>query len=366
MRRVITIILSIICLTLPLHADGVGEWVKKKHDFGTIKEEDGTVTCQMKMINTGDSAMRITGVRPTCGCTASSYTQNDIAPGDTATITLTYDPQGRPGRFEKEAIVSTNTSPRRSRVTIIGNVIGSPATINKQFPVSVGALKLETRIIMCGDILKGKSRTHFIGLYNQSEDTLKAEFSDVPKHLQVNLVPSLVPPGEQATITVTFHSDRINEWGLSNHSFTMETLPASGLSTNAVAGIGSIETSATIVENFLNMTEEEKTKAPTASLSTDRVIIEGMNRRQSSASGTFTITNDGKSPLLIRRIYSLDPKISISCKKNKVKPGKSVEVKISVNPSDIAGEILNTSLTVITNDPRKSRQEVRIVGEIQK
>lgn len=366
MRRAITIILSIICLSLPLHADGVGEWVKKKHNFGTIKEEDGKVTCQMKMINIGDSAMRITGVRPTCGCTASSYTLSDIAPGDTATITLTYDPQGRPGRFEKEAIVSTNASPRRSRVSIIGNVIGSPATINKQYPISVGALKLETRIIMCGDILKGKSRTHFIGLYNQSYDTLKAVFSNVPKHLQVNMVPALVPPGEQATITVTFHSDRIDEWGFTNHSFTMETLPASGHSANAVAGIGNIETTASIVENFLKMNDEDKAKAPIVVLSTDRVIIEGMNRQQSSASGSFTISNIGKSPLHIRRIYSRDPKISISCKKNKVKPGKSVDVKITVNPSDIAGEILNTTLTVITNDPHNSLQEVRIVGEIQK
>lgn len=367
MKRYIAILFSLISMYSLIHAEGgVGQWIQKKHNFGTIREEDGKVSCEMKLVNVGDSAMRITNVRPTCGCTASSYTISDIAPGDTGIVTLIYDPKGRPGRFDKDAEVTTNASPRRTRIYIEGNVIGSPATIREQYPVSVGALKLDSRIIPFGDILKGRSRTNFLSVYNQSEDTLKAEFSGVPGHMQVHIVPPLVPPGEQATITVTLHTDRINDWGLSQHSFTMETLPATGTSSDAVAGINNIETSATIVEDFFSMSEDDKAKAPVARLSSDRVMIEGLNREKTQVSGTFTITNTGKSPLLIRRIYSLDPAVAISYPKQKLKPGKSEKITITITPSEIAGDILNTSLTVITNDPNNSRQEVRIVGEIVK
>lgn len=357
--------LLVVSVSAFCHAEGVATWLRTTYDFGTFKEELGKVSCEIKMVNTGDDDMHITKVRPTCGCTASAYTLGTIAPGDTATVTLTYNPFGRPGRFDKDVYVYTDGTPERSVLTIKGNVIGSPETINEKYPVSVGALKLNGRIIPFGEITKGKSRTQFLNVYNQSDDTLKAVFSDVPNHIQVDMVPSVVAPGEQATVTVTYHSGKNEEWGLAQDHFTMETLPASGVSQNPVAGIGKIETTAILLENFSRLSEKEKANAPIAQLSTQKVDFDRMSADEDLATNHFEITNKGKSKLEIRRIYTLDKGITINFKKSEIKPGKTETIIVSVDPAAV-GQLLNAKVMVITNDPEHPQQSVRLVGQIIK
>lgn len=346
------------------HAEGVATWLNTSHDFGTFREEVGKVSCDIKLVNTGDSALRITNVRPTCGCTASDYTMGSIQPGDTALVTLTYNPKGRPGRFNKDVYVYTDGIPKKSVIAIKGNVIGSPATIQEKYPVSVGALKLERRIIPFGEIKKGKSRTLFINAYNQSDDTLKTVFLDVPKHLMVETVPDSVLPGDLATITITYRSQECDDWGLVQDCFTMETLPVSGKSNNAVAGIGTIETTAILKENFGNLSQKELGEAPVAKLSTDKLLFDNIGTEENAVTSKFEIANTGKRELLIRKIVCADKGINVSLKKNKIKSGKSQTVTVMVNPAEIKGDILNTKLSVITNDPANPEQTIRLVGRI--
>lgn len=356
--------ISFMLMALLAHSEGLATWLTQEYNFGTFTEESGKVSCEMKMVNTGDNAIRITSVRSTCGCTVSSHTMDEIQPGDTATVTLTYNPAGRPGKFEKDAYVYIDGYPKRSRLTIRGNVIGSPATIQEKYPIGIGALKLSGKIIPFGEILKGKSRTRFIDVYNQSNDTLKAFFDKVPKHLKVEMIPDTVLPGEQATITVTYHSGDCNEWGLAQDDFCMETLPVTGRSSRAVAGIGNIETTAILKENFANLTKKEMTLAPIAKLSVSKVDFGRMNADEDQVTAFFEITNAGKSKLKIRRIYTLDKGITISFKKNEIKQGKTEKINISIIPKEV-GDILNAELTVITNDYDNPQQTVRLVGLIE-
>lgn len=356
----ISLIMTFIC-----HAEGVATWLSTSHDFGTFKEETGKVSCEMKMINTGDNDIKISKVRATCGCTATSYTLDPIVPGDTASVIITYNPNGRPGRFNKDIYVYTTGTPEKSTLTIKGNVIGSPATIQQKYPISVGALKLEQRIVPFGEIKKGRSRTQFITLYNQSDDTLKVVFSNTPQHLQIGMVPEIVPPGDLSTITITYHSEKNDDWGFTQDIFTMETIPASGLSNNPVAGIGNIEVTAKLLEKFNDLTQEERAKAPIAKFSTQKIDFNRINPDKKPITKSFTITNTGKSKLLIRRIYSNDKNIEIKCNNSEIKPNKKAKVEITVYPKEL-DKLLNSTVEVITNDPNNPLQKVRLVGQIIK
>lgn len=347
-----------------MQAEGIASWLNSTHDFGTFKEEVGNVTCVMKMVNTGDSNIRITNVRPTCGCTASRYTMKDVSPGDTAEVMLTYNPANRPGRFEKDVYVYTDGTPEKSILTIKGNVIGSPATINSQYPVSVGSLKLATDIMLFNRLIKGKSHTQFISVYNQSEDTIVAEFDNVPKHLKVAMVPSKVPAGEQATITINFRSGDCEEWGTFSNEFVIKTISVNAAG-DAVVGEGTIEVHATVEENFSKLSDEQRKNAPVAKLSTEKVDFVKINAEADEVKGHFFITNTGKSNLKIRRIYTIDKGVSLKCKKNELKPGKTAKVDIIITPNEL-DKMLNAGVTVITNDPDNSNQNVRLVGQLVK
>ncbi len=360
--RIISLVIVIMLSAFSAQAKNSVSWLQVTHNFGTFKEEIGKVSCDFKFVNTGDADVRISNVRPICGCTASAYTIGAIKPGDTATVTLTYDPKGRPGKFNKNAYVYIDGISKRTKLLVSGNVIGSQKSIQNRFPVSIGSLKMSNRIIPFGDIKKGKSRTEFINTYNQSNDSLNIIFSNVPKHISVEAIPAIVPPGEDATITITYHSRRSNEWGLSQNSVTIEAIPTNR-SDNSTAGIGNIDVTAIVSEDFSNLTNQEKQNPPTAKLSTTKIDFGKIDTSKNSITQYFTITNTGKSTLAIRRVYSLDNGISISCDKQEIKKGKTAKVKVTVD-TRVLNNMLNAKIAVITNDPETPQQSVRLVGII--
>ena len=90
------------------------------HDFGTLKESDGKASAVFTFTNKGDSALVISKVETSCGCTASEWTREPVAPGKQGHITVTYDPTNRIYAFSKTLTVYSNGSPSRIVLTIKG------------------------------------------------------------------------------------------------------------------------------------------------------------------------------------------------------------------------------------------------------
>ncbi|MGI6046737.1 MAG: DUF1573 domain-containing protein [Petrimonas sp.] len=98
------------------------EFAKKEHNFGTIKEEIGTVTTQFEFTNTGKSPLIIQRVIPSCGCTTPTYTREPILPGKKGKIDVKYSTIARPGTFHKSVTVYTNVPDTVYVLSIKGNV----------------------------------------------------------------------------------------------------------------------------------------------------------------------------------------------------------------------------------------------------
>lgn len=87
------------------------------HDFLRIKE--GTsVSKEFKFTNTGKSPLNIRDTRTNCGCTVSSLSSSDIKPGESGTLTVTFDSKGRKGTQQKTVTVFSNdpTAPTQTLV----------------------------------------------------------------------------------------------------------------------------------------------------------------------------------------------------------------------------------------------------------
>ena len=95
----------------------------KSHDFGTIKEANGPVSCTFEFINTGDKPLLIIDATASCGCTRPEYPTKPIKPGKKGKIKVTYSPIGRPGAFKKTVKVKTNGKERSTTLHIQGTVI---------------------------------------------------------------------------------------------------------------------------------------------------------------------------------------------------------------------------------------------------
>lgn len=95
----------------------------KYHDFGTIQEAKGPVTCTFEFTNTGDKPLLIIDATASCGCTRPEYPTKPIKPGKKGKIKVTYSPIGRPGAFKKSVKVKTNGKEHSTTLRIEGTVI---------------------------------------------------------------------------------------------------------------------------------------------------------------------------------------------------------------------------------------------------
>lgn len=100
-------------------------WKEDTHNFGDI-EKSKPVSHDFAFKNTTKQTILITNVKASCGCTATNYTKTPIKPGESATVTATYN-AANPGSFSKNVTVTTNDSDVSKVLTIKGKVL-SPET----------------------------------------------------------------------------------------------------------------------------------------------------------------------------------------------------------------------------------------------
>lgn len=105
--------------------DGEGriKFTNTSHNFGTIREEKGSVTTTFEFINEGNGNLVIIDATAQCGCTRPTYPKQPIAPGKKGKISVTFNPARRPGSFNKNITVRTNGKPKKVTLKIHGNVL---------------------------------------------------------------------------------------------------------------------------------------------------------------------------------------------------------------------------------------------------
>ena len=338
-------------------------WLETNHDYGTFYEQDGKVSCSMRVVNVGDSALIIKRVKTSCGCTAGEFTRTPIAPGDTGIVTLTYNPANRPGEFEKDAFVYTTGTTARSLLRIKGNVIPKPETLDEQFPVVVGALRYNGSTLPLGEVPRGRGRMTYMSGYNASTDTVVITTHHVPEHLSVTAVPDSVPPGMVSTVTIYFDSKKAPLWGLNSDTFTLMTEPIAA-DDEAVSGFTQVDVMAVVTEDFTTLTPRERERAPRAMVScVDRLNFEPA-ARGSTMTQTFVVANTGHDKLMLRRLWTGSAGITATAHRNVIKRGQQAIVTVSVDTNVYREPMLNALLTLMTNDPDAPSRTIRLVGEI--
>ena len=127
MKKILTALLAAGAVLLASAAKPAGtpaiEFSETAHDFGTIREDGGNVSCEFAFKNTGDAPLLIVNATASCGCTRPNYPKQPVAPGKTGIIKVTYHPKGRPGEFDKTVTVRTNVKDQKKVTLKITGVV---------------------------------------------------------------------------------------------------------------------------------------------------------------------------------------------------------------------------------------------------
>lgn len=348
---------AIAALTTTLSLSAQVVWLQQEHDFGSFNEEMGIVTCTFLGVNTGTQPAALIDVRANCGCTTPVYSREPVAPGDTIRLKVGYNPSGRPGKFAKSVYVTTDNG-NKTTFRIKGTVIGASNTLASRYPVEAGPARLSNAVVPFGQLLKGHSGAQTVKIYNASSSPISPQVNSAPAYIHAIIEPSVIPAGEQGVISITAYPNHTSAWGLTTDTLTLRPDSASPLQLP-------LTTVMIVEEDFSTLTSEQLEKAPVMKLSSDMVDFGKMELDKKQLKQTITITNAGKSPLIIRSISTPDPAIELSPKTfTPIKPGKKATLTVTVNTHLLGGRsLLNSRITIIANAPHHPTEIVRVVGE---
>ncbi|MDH3269285.1 MAG: DUF1573 domain-containing protein, partial [Ignavibacteria bacterium] len=94
-------------------------------DFGDIKQGD-KVSHTFVLTNNGGDLLKISDVKASCGCTAAAPEKNELTPGESTNLVVTFNSAGRMGKQSKTVrIYSNDPQNPEMQLSITGNVVSA-------------------------------------------------------------------------------------------------------------------------------------------------------------------------------------------------------------------------------------------------
>ena len=325
------------------------------HDFGTFKESDGIQTTTFKFKNEGTVPLILNNVRASCGCTTPKWTREPVAPGAGGEIEVSYNPRNRPGAVNKTITVQSNAENPTVVLRITGKTQEREKTLAELYPRTLGDLRVKTNHISFGRMKQNEVKTEELELINDSNNPVTVGFRTVPEHLKVDVEPKTIPAKGKGKLVVTYDASAADTYGFTSHRIYL-TLNGSNDYKNSVG------VSSTIEEDFSNLTSAQLANAPVANFS-DKTHDFGDIKQGDKKEFTFSLSNAGKSDLIIRNVRSSCGCTAVAPATKVIKAGESAPIKVTFDSRGKRGRQSKT-ITVITNDPKNPTTLLRITSNV--
>jgi hypothetical protein len=332
-------------------------FTEKEFDFGTFRESEGVITHDFLFTNSGKVPLIINEVKASCGCTTPQWTRQPVLPGKTGTISVSFDPKARPGSFNKTIQVHSNADMPLVTLGIHGVVIPVDR-VEDTYKFTIGPLRLQTVYASFGEVYRGSTAQFTIKVMNTSNDKpAQLSFKQLPPHLRAAMAPEVIDPQQEGRIVIDYVSSLQNNW---DYAVDRVDLLING----QAFPNNRISVTANIKENFEDLTADDLEKAPVVEF--DHTTYDfGTISPDKVVEHIFSLTNNGKSGLIIRKVSASCGCTAVQPAKTLVNPGESTSIKAVFNPAGREGN-QKKAITVITNDPKRSKTILWINGIIEK
>ncbi|HHG84996.1 MAG TPA: DUF1573 domain-containing protein [Bacteroidetes bacterium] len=363
------ILLSFLSLGLFAQNPHSIEFNETTHDFGAIKQGDKTAVT-FTFTNTSKVPVTLSNVKASCGCTTPKWTKEEIAPGKTGEIHVTYN-SNRVGAFNKSVRVNYNDRTDPVMVYIKGKVDAKPGAVAKtpqikptvpaiNYGIPRGALAFEKNMENVKNITSNDVQSVVFRFKNTSNSPVRilSNMTEIEPGLSFQAKDAVLQPGQESWVKVTVDGKVLKKNKQQNGYFS-KTLAFSTDEKNGARK--QLSVNGTYKRVF---TAEEKANTPVIEFETVSVdggkIIEGEKFVYD-----FKFKNMGKAPLEIS-----SAKASCGCTATKppggaVLPGETSAITSSFNSKGRIGK-QSKSITVKSNDLMKPTVVLKFTVEVVK
>lgn len=315
-----------------------------EYDFEYIMEVDGEVAHTFQFVNKGTVPFSIVEVVSECGCTASEYTIDTLQPKDSGVVKVTFNPENLiANEFNK--FLKVRVTNDTATLKIKGHVIPLDLpTSETMFTKRIGNTWFRSSYFQFGKMTNDKPFTKEFDFYNGGQDSIALSLVQSPEHLAVTIAPEVVAPSAIGKVTITYDTEKKNDYGYVIDSLFFKT----GEDTLAVKNM---VVSGNIAEYFPDDINLEE--APKVEFSSPTTVQLGTIVREKSKTATFKFTNTGKDTLMIRKISSPCTCVEAeSVTGMEVKPGEEAEIKAVLSRGNRKKGNSSKPLYIYVNDPR--------------
>jgi len=187
------------------------------HDFGTI-EQGEKVSHVFVLTNNGGDLLTILNVQTSCGCTAAKPDKNELAPGESTNLKVTFNSQGRHGAQKKNITIKSNDPENPLlKLTISGTVVKS-----NNLGANVPVLYFSETKHDFGKVKEGNIVEYTFKFHNKGKETLKIKDVRTSCGCTAALVSSeKLEPGVVGTLKVEL--DTKNRSGKMSRTITIQS-----------------------------------------------------------------------------------------------------------------------------------------------
>ena len=193
-------VIAFFLLALATPVFGQLKWENPEQTF-TAKPLDKVVVAKFRFTNVGTTSLKITDLRPSCGCTTAFLEKKEYGPGESGEIEAKFKLNGRIGHQEKWIVVTTDWVPPQPTILRFAVNIPPAITIQPELVLwRVGdQLKPKTVRIEVPDDISAK-----VVSVQADNAAVKLELLEIRpgKELEVKVTPTTTSQPESATLLI--------------------------------------------------------------------------------------------------------------------------------------------------------------------
>jgi hypothetical protein len=295
-------------------------------DFGEV-EQGVDVTHLFKFKNEGNSTLKVTSVKTSCGCTAALITKDEILPSKEGEIKVTFNTSRKKGSQSKRITVRSN-DPETPVVSL---------TLKGNIKVELDILP---DTIIFGQIKKNEGLTREIKIIPSTQKDFKVlsvkpsndmittqlldykEADKTGKKITVNLSKNFKPGRVNEIVTITTNNQKQPEIKVA-------------ISGRIMGDISFTPSSLSFISSSIGVRNDRR----------------------------VTLLNTGSIPLKVEEVKIDVPEFSHVIKT--IEEGKQIEITITFTPKDGTEPRISTKVFIKTNIPDQAQLEIPIYASLR-
>lgn len=173
-----------------------------------MNESDDPKVFKYPFTNIGPEKLEVKRLVSNCSCASAICHKKQVEPGESAVITVTYNPEGHPGKFERRVFVYTQDGNSPAAILKLEVEVEGSKDFSGLFRHQMGSIRLRRKEVTFSQEKKAVETIPFVNLSGKPL-RLECDRMMLPKCLDFAVEPEIVGDRQEGMIKISFAPEKL-------------------------------------------------------------------------------------------------------------------------------------------------------------